>query len=101
MKILDIPKQNRPRERFISNGPSALSDSELIAIILRTGTKNENVIDMSNKLINEYGLDKLFECSLEELQKIKGIGQSKAMQLLAMAELCKRRIQSLSRHTQR
>ena len=94
MKILDIPKQNRPRERFISNGPSALSDSELIAIILRTGTKNENVIDMSNKLINEYGLDKLFECSLEELQKIKGIGQSKAMQLLAMAELGKRHAQS-------
>ena len=55
MKILDIPKQNRPRERFVSLGPQSLSDSELMAIILRTGKKNENVIDMSNKLINEYG----------------------------------------------
>src|SRR3989338_4917743 len=45
---------------------------------------------MSNRLINEYGLDKLFECSLKEIQEIKGIGPSKAMQILAMAELGKR-----------
>jgi len=90
MKILDIPKENRPRERFLKHGPEALSTAELFAIILRTGTINENVIDMSNRLIAEYGLDKLFECSLKELEKIKGIGPSKGMQLLAMAELGKR-----------
>ena len=90
MKIKDIPKQNRPRERFVSLGAGALSDSELMAIILRTGTKGENVVDMSNRLIAEYGLDKLFDCSLTELQEVKGIGPSKAMQLLAMAELGKR-----------
>ncbi|MEK6852579.1 MAG: DNA repair protein RadC [Nanoarchaeota archaeon] len=94
MKIHDLPEQNRPRERFLKHGPQALSDAELFAIILRTGHKNENVIDMSNKLIAEYGLDKLFDCSLKELQKIKGIGPSKAMQLLAMAELGKRRSDS-------
>ena len=64
------------------------------AIVLRTGSRGENVIDMSNRLIAEYGLDKLFECSLKELQKIKGIGPSKAMQLLAMSELGKRYSQS-------
>lgn len=90
MKILDIPKENRPRERFLKQGPEALSDAELFAILLRTGSRGENVIDMSNRLISEYGLAKLLECSLVELQKIKGIGQSKAMQLLAMAELQKR-----------
>ncbi len=94
MKIKDMPRQNRPRERFVEKGAGALSDSELMAIILRTGTKGENVVDVSNRLISEYGLDKLFECSLTELQKIKGIGPSKAMQLLAMAELGKRHAQS-------
>ena len=94
MKILDLPKQNRPRERLQKHGPQALSDAELFAIILRTGTINENVIDMSNRLIKEYGIDKLFDCSLKELQKIKGIGPSKAMQLLAMAELGKRNSQA-------
>ena len=105
MKILDIPKENRPRERFLKYGAGGLSDAELFAIILRTGTRGkknekgelmpgENVIDMSNRLISEYGLDKLLECSLIELQKIKGIGPSKAMQILAMAELQKRINQS-------
>ncbi len=94
MKIKDIPMQNRPRERFFKHGPEVLSDAKLFAILLRTGTINENVIDMSNRLIAKYGLDKLFECSLKELQEIKGIGPSKAMQILAMAELGKRYNQS-------
>lgn len=90
MKIKDIPKEGRPRERFVKLGPEALSDAELFAILLRTGSKGENVIDMSNRLIAEYGLDKLFECSLKEIQNIKGIGPSKAMQILAIAEIIKR-----------
>ena len=90
MKIKDLPDSSKPRERFLKHGPQALSNAELFAILLRTGTKGENVIDMSNRLIKEYGLDKLFDCSLKELQEIKGIGPSKAMQLLAMAELGKR-----------
>jgi DNA repair protein RadC len=94
MKILDIPKDSRPRERFLKLGPESLSDSELFAILLRTGTRGENVIDMSNRLIAEYGLDKLFECSLKELEKIKGIGPSKAMQILTIAEITKRINQS-------
>jgi len=105
MKILDIPKENRPRERFLKLGPEALSDAELFAILLRTGCRGkknekgelmsgENVIEMSNRLIAEYGLDKLLECSLKELQEIKGIGPSKAMQILTIAELQKRINQS-------
>ena len=94
MKIKDLPEQNRPRERFLKHGPEFLSDSELFAILLRTGNKQENVIDMSNRLIAEYSLNKLFECSLKELQKIKGIGPSKAMQILTIAEIQKRINQS-------
>ncbi len=59
MKIKDFPKQNRPRERFLKYGPETLSDAELMAIILRTGTRRskeihgENVVDMFNRLIKE------------------------------------------------
>ena len=94
MKIKDIPKDGRPRERFLKHGPEVLSDAELFAILLRTGSRGENVIDMSNRLIAEYGIDKLFDCSLKELQAIKGIGPSKAMQILTIAELQKRTKQS-------
>ena len=90
MKIKDLPSQNRPRERFLKQGASALSDSELLAIILRTGTKDANIIDVSNNLLNKYKLEHLFDCSLKELEEIKGIGQSKAMQILAISELSKR-----------
>ena len=54
MKIKDLPESSRPRERFLEKGAEALSDAELFAIILRTGTINENVIDVSNRLISEY-----------------------------------------------
>ena len=90
MKIKDLPDSSKPRERFLKYGKEALSDAELFAIILRTGTINENVVDMSNRLLKEYSLEKLYDCSLKELQEIKGIGPSKAMQILAMSELGKR-----------
>jgi len=99
VRIKDLPPSSKPRERFLKLGPEALSDAELFAIILRTGTINENVIDMSNRLIAEHGLNNLFECSLKELQEIKGIGPGKAMQLLSMAELGKRYNQSKNKIT--
>ena len=94
MKIRDMNEDSRPRERLLKFGIENLSDAEVLAIMLRTGSIGENVIEMSNRLINEYGLDKLFECSLKELQEIKGIGPAKAMQILSMFELLKRHNQS-------
>ncbi len=90
MKIKKLLPDSRPREKFLKHGPEFLSNSELFAILLRTGYAGENVIDMSNRLISEYGLNKLFECSLKELQQIKGIGPTKAMQILSIAEIGKR-----------
>ncbi|HKL23125.1 MAG TPA: DNA repair protein RadC [Candidatus Nanoarchaeia archaeon] len=90
MKILEMEKNSRPRERLQEFGVESLSDAELLAIILRTGTRAENVIDMSNRLIALYGIDELFNCTISELEKIKGIGKGKAMQLLAVSELGKR-----------
>ena len=57
MRICDISAENRPRERLRLNGTSVLSNQELLAVILKTGNKQENVIDMSNRLITEYGID--------------------------------------------
>jgi len=90
MRIKDISKENRPRERFAKDGAYSLSDAELLAIILEKGTRYENVIDMSNRLISTYGLSNLSTLSLTELQKIKGIGPVKAMQVKALFEFNKR-----------
>ncbi|NOQ55792.1 MAG: DNA repair protein RadC [Nanohaloarchaea archaeon] len=90
MRIKDISKENRPRERFKKNGAYSLSDAELLAIILEKGTRYENVIDMSNRLITTYGLSNLSTLSFPELQKIKGIGPVKAMQVKALFEFNKR-----------
>jgi len=90
MRIKDISLENRPRERLEKQGSSVLSDAELLAIILKTGNKDENVVDMSNRLISKYGIDKLSNCSLAELQEIKGIGNAKASQIIALFEFNKR-----------
>ena len=90
MRIKEISQANRPRERFSRLGGDALSDAELLALILQMGTHGENVIDMSNRLISKYSLDKLASLSLNELQEIKGIGPAKAMQIKAVFELNKR-----------
>lgn len=89
-------EDSRPRERLLKFGIENLSTAEILALILEKGTKQENVIEMSNRVINEYGLDKLSECSLKELKKIKGIGQAKAMQILALFEFNKRH--NISKH---
>lgn len=94
MKIIDMVKESRPREKFEKYGKETLSEAELLAIILRTGTKNENVVDMANKLINKFPIEELFYCSTKELQKINGIGPAKAMQILSIAEIAKRHSQS-------
>jgi len=90
MRIEDISVENRPRERLMKLGAGALSDAEILAIILRSGTAGENVIDMCNRLITKYGIDKLSDLSLNELQEIKGIGPAKAAQIKALFEFNKR-----------
>jgi DNA repair protein RadC len=90
MKIKEIPLENRPRERMMRDGVGVLSDAELIAVVLQKGTRKENVIDVSNRLIAKFGLDKLASLSLVELQTIDGIGPAKAIQIKAMFEINKR-----------
>ncbi len=85
-RIKDISQDERPREKLERYGPDYLSNDELLALILRTGHQKENAIQMSNRLIKEYGLDKLSDLSLKELQEIKGIGFAKACQIIGLFE---------------
>lgn len=89
--IRDVPLEERPRERFIENGPNSLSNQDLLALILRTGSQKESVLQLSQKLLQHFdGLRLLKDASLEELTSIKGIGSAKAIQLLATFELAGR-----------
>lgn len=91
LKITDLPCSERPREKIIRYGASELSNSELLAIVLRCGTKSENIVNLCNRLLRKSGgLNGLFDLSSEEFMEIKGIGGAKAAQLLAIAELSKR-----------
>jgi DNA repair protein RadC len=90
IKILDMQKEERPRERLIKNGASALSDSELLAIILRTGSKQENVINLSQRILGEYNIKQLSQINLTQLMKIHGIKESKATQISACFEIARR-----------
>ncbi|MGB7512435.1 MAG: DNA repair protein RadC [Pelodictyon phaeoclathratiforme] len=90
MRIHDFDPENRPRERLLRSGAASLSPAELLAIILRTGTKNLNIVDTCNELIARYSLEKLANITLEELKEVKGIGDAKAMQIVAIFELNKR-----------
>ena len=90
LKIKDIALEQRPRERLKFKGAESLSDAELLAIILQNGSHGENVIDLSNRMISTFGLDKLNSLSLNELTKIKGIGLAKASKIISAFELSKR-----------
>ena len=89
-KIKEIPKSERPRERLKQNGVESLSDKELLAIILKTGTKDKNVTELALDILTKYSLTDLKEISINKLMKIKGIGEVKAIELLSAIELGKR-----------
>ncbi len=90
-KIKDLPTNERPRERLIKFGADVLNNSELLAIILRTGSKSENAVNLCNRVITcGGGIDGLLNLSFNELKAIKGVGEAKATQILALAEISKR-----------
>ncbi|MFT4412794.1 RadC family protein [Fredinandcohnia humi] len=89
--IRDYPEEERPRERLLKDGPESLSNQELLAILLRTGSKDESVIQVSNRLLHQFeGLRLLKDASVEEITAIKGIGHAKAVQIMASIELGRR-----------
>jgi len=94
MKIQDKPLSSRPYEKFEKQGESALTDVELLAILLRTGTKDCNAEELATHILclyeKEPSLISLYQISFEELKHIRGIGKVKAIQILALLEFCRR-----------
>lgn len=99
MLLKSLPKESMPREKLLARGPESLSDAELLAIFLRTGTQGMNVLELADQLINDFGsLRKLFSATEEEFCVHKGMGQAKYVQLQAVLEMTQRYLaETLSR----
>ncbi|OIO46081.1 hypothetical protein COU05_00520 [bacterium (Candidatus Gribaldobacteria) CG10_big_fil_rev_8_21_14_0_10_37_21] len=88
--IREMPKPERPREKLIETGAKNLKEKELLAILLSTGIKGKNVVKVSEEILKQFSLPKLFKLSFQDLSKIKGVGQAKACIVLAAFEIVKR-----------
>lgn len=92
MKLKDLNKQERPREKMMARGANALTDVELLAILLRTGTSTRNVVDVARELLRtaDDRLGSVAAMSLDRLRQVEGIGPSKAVAVAAAFELGRR-----------
>lgn len=90
LTIHDLPRVDRPREKLIKYGPEKLSNSELLAILLRTGHKGLNVVELARGILNKFGQKKLAKTSFGELKKNFGLGPAKACEIVACFELGRR-----------
>ena len=97
MRLEELPPDVRPREKILNRGPNALSDCELLALILRTGIAGKNVLQLSQELLApskaagaQSGLAGLFQASNTRLRAVKGLGPAKTAELMAVMELARR-----------
>jgi DNA repair protein RadC len=101
LKVKELPSSERPYEKCEQYGAGALSDAELLAVILRTGTKEQRVIDLAVSILNYStaypGLKGLNYLTMKELTRIKGVGRVKAIELLCLTELTKRMSKEMHR----
>lgn len=94
MRIADWPQQERPRERLLAQGAGSLSDAELVAVCLRSGTRGKSAVDLARELIAGFGgVAGLLGADLSRLLRVKGLGTAKAAQLAASIELARRSLQ--------
>ena len=91
MGIKDWPAKERPREKLLLGGPSSLSDAELLAIFLRTGTRGQTALDLARRLLVDFGgLSRILAASLDEFCQQQGLGPGKYVQFQAVLELARR-----------
>jgi len=88
--IKELPKVERPREKLMHYGPEKLTNSELLAIILRSGTKEENVVELANKILKRFSADELPNLTFKDLKDCPGLGPAKTCEIVACFELGKR-----------
>ena len=95
--IRDMPEHDRPRERLVNRGAEALRNAELIAILLRTGMKGLSAVNIAEQLLQKFGtLESLARASLDDIQKVKGIGRDKAIALKSAFTLAQRMARELA-----
>jgi DNA repair protein RadC len=100
LRIKDQPVTERPRERLVALGADALSHAELIAILLRTGLKGANAVEIGKQLIQKFGtLQALARASVDDLRQVKGIGRDKAVTLMAAFALARKMAEDLQRES--
>ncbi len=91
MLLKDLPADTRPREKLLARGPGALSDAELLALLLRTGLPGKNALQMGQELLDNFGgMAGLLHTSHESLKCIKGLGPAKRAEIVAVLELARR-----------
>lgn len=98
MKIHDLPRVDRPREKLEKYGPERLTSSELLAILLRTGRRGVNVVELSKKILQKFDDGLLATASVTELKNISGLGTAKACEIVASFELARRLLKD-KKHT--
>lgn len=93
-RIQELPPDERPYEKCLHSGPEKLTDSELLAVVLRSGTRGSSSVQLADEVLhlgqNEQGLLGIYHLSMEDLMQIRGIGQVKAVQIKCIGELSKR-----------
>ena len=89
-KIKDLPRVERPREKLIQYGPEKLSNSELLAILLRSGKEGENVVELANKILKRFSANELPNLTFMDLKNYPGLGPAKVCEIVACFELGKR-----------
>jgi DNA repair protein RadC len=95
MLLKDLPQDARPREKLLARGPGALSDAELLALLLRTGLPGKNALQMGQELISTFGgVSGLLNTPAEALKQIKGLGPAKRAEIVAVLELARRALAS-------
>jgi DNA repair protein RadC len=100
LRLKDQPVSERPRERLVEHGADALSHAELIAILLRTGLKGANAVEIGRQLLQQFGtLQSLARASVEDLRSVKGIGRDKAVTLMAAFALARKMAEELQRES--
>lgn len=91
MLLKDLPPDARPREKLLARGAQALSDAELLALLLRTGMEGKNVLTLAQEIVDKFdGVAGLLHAGPEALQSIKGLGPAKKAELMAVVELSRR-----------
>ena len=95
MLLKDLPQDARPREKLLARGPGALSDAELLALLLRTGLPGKNALQMGQELVDTFGgVAGLLNTPAEALKKVKGLGPAKRAEIVAVLELARRALTS-------